>query len=463
MKLESKILIWANTFFMLYTVYFFRDLLLMMILPLNNDIDLVLDKDINKNIPPEKLVIPKWIHQTYKTDEIPEHWVAAQKQCIDLHYPDYNYTLWTDAMVSVFLQEKYPSFLETFNSYEHNIQRADALRYFILREYGGIYIDLDDACERKLDPLLQYPAFFRKTSPLGISNDVMGTIPQHPLFIEFTENLEKFSKINILNIPYLSIMFSTGPMFVSIVYQRWIRKAWSFGLGLNKGQLDIVNKFRPKVMQPYQYKNSIGSFFKIAEGSSWHTDDSNIMFVLGAHITACVVGGFILFFVIFYAELLLYVLIQNVLSNLRAKNNNNNQNNSKLTEEFSSSNNQTSTQMVSRLVDNINDENDNNSKNFFSSVRLPFQLKINRFINKVKGTVTGSYSAVSNTDYLPTHNNEPNNLNDNFPLSSNQCNNKNRTNYQRHQMRRQSNLPLEIQQHLKNDKNNSNQELHNSN
>lgn len=424
MRLESKILVYGHVVLMLYIMYFFRDLLLMMVIPLDTEVDLVLDKEINRNIPSDALVIPKWIHQTYKTDEVPEHWVKSQQQCIDLHYPDYNYTLWTDAMVNEFLTEKYPWFLDTFRAYEHNIQRADALRYFILREYGGIYIDLDDGCERRLDPLLQYSAFFRKTSPLGVSNDVMGTIPQHPLFVELTENLEKFSKINIFDTPYLSIMFSTGPMFVSVVYQRWIRKAWSYGLGLNKDKLAILNKFRPKVMQPYQYKNSIGSFFKIAEGSSWHTDDSNIMFVLGAHITACVVAGFILFFVVFFIELLLYVLLQNILNGVKGFSD-------VLSHEFSNSGSE---------AQNFSAAGESKAPLF----RIPFQLKVTRFINKIKGSVTGNYAPVSD-EQLQSQNS---NSHEENIASSNKSNNTTKYNYQRHQMRRQSNLPLEIQTHL---------------
>jgi mannosyltransferase OCH1-like enzyme len=35
-------------------------------------------------------LIPKIIHQTYKTDAIPEHWQASQQAVKDLH-PDYEY------------------------------------------------------------------------------------------------------------------------------------------------------------------------------------------------------------------------------------------------------------------------------------------------------------------------------------------------------------------------------------
>ena len=39
---------------------------------------------------------------------------------------------------------RYPWFLETFDGYPYPIQRADAIRYFVLHHFGGIYIDLDD-------------------------------------------------------------------------------------------------------------------------------------------------------------------------------------------------------------------------------------------------------------------------------------------------------------------------------
>lgn len=39
---------------------------------------------------------------------------------------------------------RYEWFLETWDAYPFNIERADAIRYFVLHHYGGIYIDLDD-------------------------------------------------------------------------------------------------------------------------------------------------------------------------------------------------------------------------------------------------------------------------------------------------------------------------------
>ena len=52
--------------------------------------------------------------------------------------------LWTDKKAREFIAAEYPWFLETFDGYTYPIQRADAIRYFVLHHFGGIYIDLDD-------------------------------------------------------------------------------------------------------------------------------------------------------------------------------------------------------------------------------------------------------------------------------------------------------------------------------
>lgn len=52
--------------------------------------------------------------------------------------------LWTDRTAHYFIATHYPWFLDTFEHYPYPIQRADAIRYFILSHLGGIYIDMDD-------------------------------------------------------------------------------------------------------------------------------------------------------------------------------------------------------------------------------------------------------------------------------------------------------------------------------
>lgn len=41
------------------------------------------------------LPVPKILHQSWKTRDVPAKWKAAQKSCMDLH-SDWEYKLWTD-------------------------------------------------------------------------------------------------------------------------------------------------------------------------------------------------------------------------------------------------------------------------------------------------------------------------------------------------------------------------------
>lgn len=211
--------------------------------------------------------IPKIIHQTWKNETVPEKWLEPQKTCQDLH-PDYEYMLWTDADSREFIQLEYPWFLEQFDTYEFSIERADAIRYFILSHYGGIYIDLDDGCNRKLDPLLSYHAFVRKTKPTGISNDIMGAVPQHPFFKEVILNLTPMARNWYM--PYLTVMASTGPLFLSLV---WL----SYKRGV------VLDADRVRILMADEYMFKPWSFFLHYEGSSWHDGDSGLFFWMKGH------------------------------------------------------------------------------------------------------------------------------------------------------------------------------------
>lgn len=252
--------------------------------------DAILEEDLNPDAPPKPQLIPKIIHQTYKTEDIPEHWKEGRQKCLDLH-PDYKYILWTDEMAYEFIKEEYPWFLDTFENYKYPIERADAIRYFILSHYGGVYIDLDDGCERKLDPLLAFPAFLRKTSPLGVSNDVMGSVPRHPFFLKALKSLKHYDKYWF--IPYMTIMGSTGPLFLSVIWKQY--KRWG-----------IPKNGTVRILQPAYYKMHSYSFFSITKGSSWHLDDAKLMKALENHILSCVVTGFIFGFFILYGEFTFY-------------------------------------------------------------------------------------------------------------------------------------------------------------
>ncbi|KAI9842092.1 MAG: hypothetical protein M1838_003276, partial [Thelocarpon superellum] len=207
-------------------------------------------------------LIPKIIHQTYANNSIPSVWREAQRTCIDLH-EDYEYMLWTDESSRSFMAAEYPWFLETFDGYDQTIQRADAIRYFVLAHFGGIYIDLDDGCNRRLDPLLSYPAWLRKTNPTGISNDVMGSVAQHPFFLRVIESLQSYNHRWAL--PYITVMYSTGPLFLSVIWKEYMQTVRDEGA-------------RVRILMPDESNKHAWSFFIQHRGSSWHGDDARYIF-----------------------------------------------------------------------------------------------------------------------------------------------------------------------------------------
>ncbi|KAK9841724.1 hypothetical protein WJX74_010888 [Apatococcus lobatus] len=97
--------------------------------------------------------IPKIIHQSWKTSQVPElyhAWVSTWLQ----NHPTWLYKLWTDDENREFIARHYPWFLRDFDNFTKPIIRADAARIFYMYHYGGVYVDLDFESLRPLDALL---------------------------------------------------------------------------------------------------------------------------------------------------------------------------------------------------------------------------------------------------------------------------------------------------------------------
>jgi mannosyltransferase OCH1-like enzyme len=170
----------------------------------------------------------------------------------------------------------------TYDSYPYAVQRANALRYLVLWQYGGIYIDLDIGCRRSLDPLVAFPASFPSTWPLGVSNDLIFSTAEYPLLMKLSlepqdHNFVSWSK-------YITVFWSTGPMFVNNILASCFRAShinnqdlhWgannsadiSRGTPLSLGPADGV-----VILPPRLYSTSEHSFFGHYPGSSWHGQD----------------------------------------------------------------------------------------------------------------------------------------------------------------------------------------------
>ena len=123
----------------------------------------------------------------------------------------------------------------------YNIQRADAIRYFVLYTYGGIYIDLDIGCRAHPGALLAYDTILPITKPIGVSNDLMFSVSGTPFMEMVMQELPHWNR-NWFFMPYATVMFSTGPMFLSAMAARWNRMLATHSEHSDTVRIDLLPK-----------------------------------------------------------------------------------------------------------------------------------------------------------------------------------------------------------------------------
>lgn len=233
--------------------------------------------------------IPRLIHQTWKSSVLPPKWRDVWRECRE-GMPDYEYMLWTDELSRQFIATEYPSFLAMYDGYEYPIQRADAIRYFVLHKYGGVYMDLDIGCRRRLDTLLQadWDVLLPRTKPVGVSNDLIFSSRRSPFMDMAIHGLAAFDHRYLTNYP--TVMFSTGPMFLSAQYGLYT-SAHPLTPAKPRAEVRILPKsLYGKNAKPGEAPHA---FFSHFYGSSWHADDAGFITFLGTSGKLLMYVGFI--------------------------------------------------------------------------------------------------------------------------------------------------------------------------
>ena len=221
----------------------------------------------------------------------PEDWLAARNSCVAMHPHWPNHYFWTDENAESFFEQHYPWFMTTWESYPTIVQRADALRYFVLHQYGGVFLDMDLFCRTPLDPLIAHleavtphqhkrPAqggmyilaesghphmlLAPKANPVGVSNGFIISSRGHPLLSQMITFLPRFNLSFILS--YATVMFSTGCMYISAHMQLFARRRWGRTTVL---VLDgVENMLNGNVDTP---------LFRHLGTSSWHASDAKFI------------------------------------------------------------------------------------------------------------------------------------------------------------------------------------------
>lgn len=88
--------------------------------------------------------LPRVVHQQWIDEDVPAKFRAYHARWASLFpAPEFRHVLWTDASGRQLIADDFAWFLPAYDGFKLNIQRADALRCFVLYKYGGIFADLD--------------------------------------------------------------------------------------------------------------------------------------------------------------------------------------------------------------------------------------------------------------------------------------------------------------------------------
>ncbi len=179
-----------------------------------------------------KTKIPRHIHQIWisskENREMYGKFRKAADSCIQLH-SNYNYSLWTHKKILHWLKTEYSWFLPIYQSYRYDMQRIDAMKYFFLFHFGGIYLDLDVQCNAPDLITAMMPKTRTENEPdiifhLGsggasANTDIMAAKQFHPFFKLAITRLRSANRWFYLY--HLTIILSAGPTFLYGIYRKY--------------------------------------------------------------------------------------------------------------------------------------------------------------------------------------------------------------------------------------------------
>jgi mannosyltransferase OCH1-like enzyme len=180
--------------------------------------------------------------------------------------PGWEHRIWSAADVEALFAAARPDLLPLYRGYPGWVQKADAARYLILHEHGGVYADMDIACARSLEPLTGEELVLAPTWPFGLSNDLMMASPAHPFLRTVLDGLpDAFRRWHRPWVPpYVRVLSGGGSSYLTAVWRR-------AGRGTRAHLLSA---------EEYGQGNPDRAFVRHLPGSSWHGWDARL--ALGA-------------------------------------------------------------------------------------------------------------------------------------------------------------------------------------
>lgn len=219
-------------------------------------------------------MIDKIIHQVFwpfngkEIYQIPSYNECIKKTKLFCEKYNYEYKFWHLKDCEELICEKYPEYIVLWTEFRYDIQRCDFIRFLILYEYGGWYVDCDSYPLQDLKPLSKNKEVFTTFNDSKNKipcNAEMGTEKKNPLFLKICNDIiirvqEKQSKKIYDSWKGRLVFHTTGGRMLN----KHVPKSSIYDL------LDVRNKDKKLYVSsdnPYFYENCI---------SLWYNNGKNL-------------------------------------------------------------------------------------------------------------------------------------------------------------------------------------------
>lgn len=182
-------------------------------------------------------MIPKKLHFTYKTDDLPKIYQENLARWKDF-CPDWEIYYYSNEKVYEFFNEYFPKYSEEIAKIKHGVVLADLFRYAVLYIHGGMYSDIDTIPLKRIpkkwldmESVLGYEYQPSKYLCMTIPSYSKDTLCQwsflsrkgHPLFKEVLENcIAKLKEKNFKFALAKEILETTGPILFTEVSEKYL-------------------------------------------------------------------------------------------------------------------------------------------------------------------------------------------------------------------------------------------------
>jgi mannosyltransferase OCH1-like enzyme len=225
--------------------------------------------------------LTKVIHQIWLSNIEPNNFLKYLSQTWKNKNPDWEYIYWNIEKTDKFLNEYYPEYIIFYNNLKYIDQKSDFIKYLILYKYGGLVINLNYACIKSINDLINntfclfakepylHAQYLHITDMVYVSNSFIYSECKNIFLFELINgviiNLKNKFDIEYDINDYESgksysrhILRSTGSIFVSNLFEHYFDK--------NKIKIiepELVMPMNVEEVNNYTLKKSLGDFINL--------------------------------------------------------------------------------------------------------------------------------------------------------------------------------------------------------